>query len=207
MQDIVGQVLGVTGTPVRNGSGVKYDVSFSDGQSYSTFKQPLAAKAQALQGQMASARIDSKLSADGQRTFYNLEDIAPQGQLPALAMPLAVGTPIGAPGQAVANGPVSFAPQAIPQVNPVEKDLRITRGNAANAVATLFACSGPTVEEYLEAVDKVARYIYTGRTGNEPVETAPVTPQELASALPGLQLGVEGIQAPAGTPAPTVAWS
>lgn len=204
--DIVGQVLGVTAKQTRNGN-MKYDVAFSDGQTYTTFDSARATKAQQLVSTPTapipvSARVDVGPSRDGKYTNHNLEDIAPLGQLPAQAMPVQPGTPIqqGFNG-GQQQGQVQFTPP--PSTGPSDKDKQIARGNAANAVAALYNGVGDvTVETFLADVDAVARYIAFGIQPGEVEEVnalaaALATPEAVAAAVPGVQVGTEGVAAPA----------
>lgn len=148
MQEIVGQVLGVTGRTTRNGK-TAYDVAFSDGNTYTTFSPQLATQAQQLQGQAVSARVS--VTQRGQYTNLNLEAIAPQGQLAPMAMPVQPGTAIPLPTVGV---PAQSAAQVagIPiQQNGRGKDpaveQRIVRqnvlGTAFAFVGDLFQGTGP----------------------------------------------------------------
>ena len=76
--EISGQVLSATSRVTTNGKTV-YDIAFSDGNTYATFKGDLFTKAQGLQGQQASARVSVKQK--GEYTNFYLNDIAPAGQL------------------------------------------------------------------------------------------------------------------------------
>jgi hypothetical protein len=93
---ITGSVLGVEGRSV-NGKTI-YDVAFSDGVKYATFKQPVADAAQRLVGQPAVADVTVKQK--GQYMNYYLDEIAPgagASQLPLAPAisPIPVNTGVG----------------------------------------------------------------------------------------------------------------
>lgn len=195
MQDIAGQVLGVTGSPTRNG-GTKYDVAFSDGNSYSTFDGQLAQKASGLVGQAVSARTESKPSRDGQRLFHNLVDIAPQGQLAPGAMPL--GGQIITPSIGAGSNVQPEAPQFtgnIQMVSPAQKDANIAKAVAVKAatqiVSSLFQGAGPeATAEALEKLDEVGKHILgvlTGSSGAQEPQVVPTeqTPEAVVAAVNG----------------------
>ena len=196
MQDIVGQVLGVTGRATRNGNTV-YDIQFSDGNKYSTFVPELATKAQQLTGQQVTARVEVK--QNGKYTNYNLEDIAPVGQLPPLAMPVAGGTPLAA-GVPMVGAPPQVAP-GIPIVQggggmPPEREARIVKqsvlATAFEFVGSIFTGAGPeALGEAKDAALSLAQELYglvQGAPAAQPVaEAQPIpndgTPQGVAAAV------------------------
>lgn len=199
MQEIVGQVLGVTGRTTRNGK-TAYDVAFSDGNTYTTFLPQLATKAQQLQGQAASARVS--VTQRGQYTNLNLEDIAPQGQLAPQAFPMQPGAaiPMPVPGQ----GQPGVVPQAQGSAIPIQTqqggrrdpavEQRIVRqnvlGTAFEFVGDLFQGTGPEgLGEAKEIALGLARELfhiaYFGtamQDGAVPQAEAPVVPAEQTPA-------------------------
>lgn len=129
MQDIPNlTILGIEQKPTRTG-GQKFTVKFSNGQGYATFDPNLASKAQSLGGQIVTARIEQ----NGQ--YWNLTDIIPSGQA-AAGMPLATGNVVP-----MTSAPVG-APNGGGRQNDPERESRIQRGNALNAVGSLL---GPLV--------------------------------------------------------------
>lgn len=148
MNDIQGTILNVQGRTV-SGNKTIYDVSFSDGTTYSTFDGTLAGKAQALMNQPVTARV--KHEKKGQYDNYYFEDVAPAGQLPALALPVAPGTSI--PGGTPVTVPAPSIPMAPPSSGgrgggmSDEDKRRIAFMSAASTAATLvgnvLAGAGP----------------------------------------------------------------
>jgi hypothetical protein len=212
MQDISGQVLGVTGRQSKNGQHTMYDVAFSDGNKYTTFDQAMATKAQQLVGQPVTARVEVK--QNGRYTNYNLEDVFPAGQAPPLAQPVAgvpvVGTPIPiTPAGENGGGKKGFGENDI---------IRIAKlgaiGSAVDLVGNLLHGAGPeALDQALELVDKAAAAFYTkARSHEAPAAPAavlgvevPTTPAEVAAAVPGVEVGVGAVETPPAE-APSVQW-
>lgn len=215
--DITGQVLGVSGAPTRTNK-LMYSVAFSDGNSYTTFDAGMATKAQQLQGQTVSARVEQKPKQNGQGFYLNLIDIAGQGQLPPLAMPMQPGLPIaGVPimGGGAVGAPAPGIPIQAPASGggggnfPEPVVVRIVKlaviDSAASLVGQLFQGAGPEAfEEAVNLTETLAKRLYEQARAHEapavppaqvPVQ-APQTPQEVAAAVPGVQVGTEGVQAP-----------
>jgi hypothetical protein len=196
VQDIQAQVLGVSGRGTRTGKTV-YDVALSDGNKYSTFNPDVATKANNLVGQNVSARVEVK--QNGQYTNYNLEDIAQVGQLAPLALP--PGTPLGAPNTGGVGVPVAGPPIPIQQGrgNDPEREARIVRQSSASTafglVGRLFEGAGPEAyEQAVEQAKKLAAEIAAWALGAPQAAQAPQTPQEVAAAVPGVQVGTENVQ-------------
>lgn len=209
MQDIDGQVLEVTGRKSKDGKHDMYDVAFSDGNKYTTFEYDLAQKALGLKGQAVSARTEIK--QNGKWTNFNLEDIAPQGQLGPLLTPNG-GTPVGLgppgpqPVVAAATPPPyqTGVQPSIPfqqQENQIDKAQRIVRqnvlGTAHAFVGALFQGAGPeALQEASEKALALARELYViAWTGGaeQPAQSVPATPEEVAAAVPGVQVGTESL--------------
>ncbi len=204
MQDINTTVIGVQQQPTSRGTPM-FKVALGDGQSYTTFNPNIANKAYSLTGQQVTARTDTKPSRDGRFMNYTLEDIAPQGQLPPMAMPVAGGTPAYAPQPPAQQYPQAGVPQQapaqIPQAPPQQRGgmtdedkARISRlgasGTAFEFVGQLFAGSGPEsiaeAEEFARKLtESILRHGWTG-SFDVPVQAAP-----------------EQQQAPQQAPAPT----
>lgn len=184
MQDIHGvQIASVQGTQTRTG-GTLYKIKLSNGTEPTTFDANLATKAHQLQGgQLVDVRVDVVIKGD--RTYTNLADVAPSGQLSAGMIP--AGTQI----------PVAGAAGAIPMVDSgqnrgggsgkgmTEEDKqRISRqwaiGSALEWVGDLYVGAGPEAEE--EAWQKAlsrARELYVlgyapGQTQTPPGAGTPI---------------------------------
>lgn len=205
MQDIDTTVLGVQQSPTRTG-GQMFKVALGDGQTYTTFNPNVANKAYSLTGQQVTARVNAAPSRDQRYMNYNLEDIAPQGQLAPMAMPVQGGTPAfaGAPmGTPMAGPPMSPGgfqantpppggpiPQATPQSRGMsdEDKARIVRQSASSTafsfIAALFQGAGP--EGIAEAFDharrmteSLVRHAWTGSFDTQ-AETQQEQPQAQA---------------------------
>lgn len=205
MQDIATQVLSVQGSTTKNGRA-KYEIALADGTTYVTFKPELAAKAQSLMGQDVAARVN--VSQNGRYTNYYLEDIASQGSLPPLAMPVPAGAPV--PVNAPPLPPVPVAPAAPSNggMSP-ERETKIVKQSmlaaAANLVGHLFEGAGPeATEQAVELVGQIARGWFAEVMGVGPTvapQVAPqvadaVTPAAIAAAIPGVQVGVGAVETP-----------
>ena len=179
-QDIVGQVLSVSGRPTRNNRTI-YDVAFSDGQKYTTFDGEVAQKANALVGQTVSARVE--VSQKGQYTNYNILDVAPQGQLAPAAFPQPAGVAVPVP---------TASPIPMQQGDP-QKEARIAKGVAvkvaAEITAGLFSGAGPeATQEALDTFDTVGKHVLivlTGVSGAGAQQVVPTeqTPEAVAAAV------------------------
>lgn len=222
IQDLAGQVLAVTSRQSRDGTKTMYDVAFSDGNAYTTFDVNLAQKAQSLQGQIVTARVEVKPNPRGGNPYKNINDIAPQGQLPPLAQPLG----------AASGGITSFQPtgtaiqpaQPLQPIQPSGVDPDSGRRNAFAAqtaflfMASLYQGTGP--EGLKEAVGLARRLTHElvefaakGTFGGVQVTQTlseqqgvpaqvPATPEAVAAFVGnGVQVGVDGIV----TPQPPVA--
>jgi hypothetical protein len=86
--EIIGQVTDVQGRQVT--SGTIFDVTIN-GQKVSTFKAPIAEKANALKGQNVKATVNVTPWQKGEKsgTNYTLLDIEPSGQAPQAGIPIA----------------------------------------------------------------------------------------------------------------------
>lgn len=191
--DITGLVLGVQGRTTRNNKTI-YDVEFQPdgqtGQTYTTFDGALAQKAGALTGQRVSARIE--ITQNGQYTNYNISDIALEGQLPPLAMPVPGGTPV--------NIPIQASPAD--RVSDVERQKLIVR---QSVLSTAFRFTASFAETFASQADaEQAALGLAGRLYDRvfavPQPPVPQTPAEVAqivnAEVPGaVQVG-----------APTPAW-
>ncbi len=208
MAECNGTVLGVTGRTISQGR-VVYDVQAQletpEGvlaQKLGTFKQELASQAQSLTGQRASFRYE--VVVKGQYTNYNLDAIAPEGQLAAVA----VGTiPIDqGGGQRGGGGGRGFQKDPETQRQIVKQNVL---GTAHRFVGEFYTGLGPDFLE--EATAKAlahAQKLYGIVTGGAPaaepvaaaqpvvVPQAPIvpvatTPAEVAATVPGVQIGVQ----------------
>lgn len=204
MQDITGSVLGVSGRTTRNNRQM-YDVAFSDGNKYTTFDAALATKAQGLQGQQVTARVE--VSQNGQYTNYNLRDIAPIGQLPPQAFPAAPGAPLPAGGSPTPS-PSIPTPQiaSVPFLDEAARQQSIVRQSSLKTafqfVGSLFHGAGPeAMGEARELALVLGRDLFMiAHYGHE--NHAPQTPQEIAAGV-NTAVGVPAVQVGVDTPPET----
>jgi hypothetical protein len=224
MTDITGSVLGVQGRHTRSQKLI-YDVAFSDGVTYSTFDPDLATKCQGLMGQQATARVEVSQKVSGGKTFtnYNIHDIAPAGQLPAMTVPQAPGTPYPAgtpvPVVGAPSAPAPGIPIAPPTSNggrgggggmTLEDKRRIAFMSAASTAATLvgslFSGAGPEAmaemeEEWHRLTMATFRqaFVQSQEPSAAPVAAAPapvaVTPEEVAAGVNAEQPGAVAVGA------------
>lgn len=216
---IQAQVLGVSSRQSRNGQHTMYDVQLSDGQKYTTFDPDLAQQAAQLQGQNVAANVS--LEQNGKYLNRNLLAIGAPGTLPApVPQAGAVAIPAGQPvGQPVVGTPgvITPAPSGGGGGMSVEDKARITRlsaaGTAFDFVSRLFAGAGPEAGKQATEIARslTESLVAYGHNGTWP--GVPATPAQVAAAVPGVQVGVEGIQqgaeqqtaAPAAEPTAAVA--
>lgn len=205
MYDINGKILGVTGSTTRNG-GSKYNISFSDGKTYSTFDQAAASKANGLLNQDVTMRVEQKPSRDGTRMFDNMIDVALVGQLGQSPQGVQIGggIPMTVGGGIPMNNPIPMVSGGGGGMSNEDKQ-RISRfaaaGTAFEFIGSIYAGGGP--ESLAEAVKnaraltaELVRYGYTGDYslgGQQVAQPVPTTPQEVAQQVPGVQVGAEGI--------------
>lgn len=79
-QDVVGTILDVQAVATKSGK-VKYDVAFSDGNKYTTFRQEAATAAANLKGQQGiTLRVET--SQNGQYVNHDLVEVGPMTALP-----------------------------------------------------------------------------------------------------------------------------
>lgn len=208
MAQIVAQILGVTGRTSRNGQHTMYDVALSDGNKYTTFDADLANRANALVGQTVSADVEVKQNNRNGKTYtnYDLNDLAPQGQL--ATQPIQAGTPIQ-----VGNGSTPAIPIAPPQNHDADRSVSILKQVslkvAGGIVASLFQGAGPEAgQEAGDIAVSLAKQFYAALSGAEAEQAVPATPAEVAAAVPGVQVGVqtEPVAAAAGAEKPGVQW-
>lgn len=179
--DVVGTILDVQAVPTKSGK-VKYDVAFSDGKKYATFKQEIATAAANLKGQQGiTIRVEQ--SQNGQYTNLDLVEIGPMTPLVNGGAPV-VGAAFPAPGIS--------APAAIPAgitMAPARDFEKETRGKVRHGaiIAGLEAAArtsqGETDQELFgRAVNfatAVEQYVFeTGAFG------AITEPQALAQSAP-----------------------
>jgi hypothetical protein len=208
---IQGTVLGVTSRQSKDGKYTMYDVAMSDGNKYTTFEGELAQQAAALQGQQVSANVEVK--QNGRFTNFNLNGIGVAGSLGAPAQ-TAPQVPVQLPGIQPAGtaiqpaapvvGVITPAPQSSGGPSP-EAQARMSRYAAAKVgfdfVATLFGGAGPEGGEQATGLAKrVSELVLAwGETGvwpgSAPVaqQAPPQTAEQVAAAVPGVQVGVENI--------------
>lgn len=178
-QDVTGTILDVQAVPTKSGK-VKYDVAFSDGKKYATFKQDLATAAANLKGQQGiTLRVET--SQNGQYTNHDLVEVGPMGPLPAQPTPVVPTNGVGVIGGLPAG--ITPAP-----ARDFEKE---TRGKVRHGaiIAGLEAAArtsqGETDQELfgraINFAKAVEQYVFeTGAFGPiqtpEAVQSAPVPP-------------------------------
>lgn len=154
MQEIQVTVLAVQGR--QAGSKTVYDVSTSDGVKYQAWEPELAAQANALIGQLVSARVETTTNSKNGRTYTNhtLREIGLPGTLAPQAQPAVPGTP-------VVPVPINPVVQAVPVSNGVanipmamsedERQKLIVRQNvlrtALDFIGSLYQGAGPEALE------------------------------------------------------------
>jgi hypothetical protein len=199
MYEVQGQVLSSTGKQTTK--GIVYEIAMSDGQKYSTWDAALGTKAHGLQGQVVVARVE--VEQKGQYTNYMLKEIGLVGQLAPLAQPAVPGTPV-----------MGAVPMQAPGVPEVVKQTQIVRQNvlrtAFDFVGNAYAGAGPeSLEEATAKALELASVLFkkvnqtAAQATPAPAVVPPTTPAEVAAEVPGVQVGTEGIAAPA---APTPEW-
>ena len=175
MQEINGQVLGVTGRQTKSGKTL-YEVAFSDGQKYVTFKGDLSQKANGLVGQQVTMRVTVKQNGDF--TNYYLEDIAPQGQLVPQALP--AGAPIQQPPVSIPVAPPSNGGMSPKREQKIVKQNVL--GTSFNFIGSLFQGAGPeALDEAFAHAEKLAHVLY-GKVMGE-LAHIEATPENVAAAM------------------------
>ncbi len=194
-------VLGVSGRTSRDQKHQMYDVMLSDGNKYTTFDPDVAAQANALQGQAAVANVS--VEQNGKWTNFNLLAIGQPGTLVQPTPGLQVGTaiPIGSaplPQQTgVAGIPMQQPSSGGGGMTDIDK-ARISRFSAASTafefVGSLFTGAGPEAGKQATEIARALTeaLVQYGWHGTWPGIAA--SPAQVAAAVPGVQVGVEGIQ-------------
>lgn len=190
--DINSVVAGVQGKQTR--TGIMYEVTFGDGSTAATKKAELATKAQSLLGQQVTARITEK--QNGQYLNRYLDDIAPQGQLLAAAIPMG-GAPVAvaaAPGIPIVGSGGGGGGGMSP-----EREARIVKQSCLSTASQLFSGAGP---EALEEMLEVAKRLYAEVYGQQNVSQAaqPAQTAEAVAAAVNASVGSEAVQLGASTP-------
>jgi hypothetical protein len=199
--DISGQVLSVVGRNVNTKYGQKtvFDIMFSDGQTYSSWKADIATRAQQLQGQTVDARTEKRGS------YTDIVDIAPMGGLaPAVPATGALLSPSGVVGNGGAPPiPIVASQAGTPYQGGMspERESKIVKqsclSTAFNFVAHLQGESG-ALGDFDFAVDQslgLAKTLYAEVYGQQNVAQ---TPTEVAAQVN--QVIPEAVSVGAGTP-------
>lgn len=175
MSEVRGSVLGVNGKSV-NGKTI-YEVAFSDGQTYATFKNDIADTAKRLQGQPAVIQVTEKTVTKNGNVYTNhyLDSIEPG----------AGATPSGGTPQSIAIKE-DYQRKMAPEV-----EQRVTR---LSVIATAFAYAGAAgmdIEEALTLAKKLYKVAYYGETkiAEPPVTVVDEPPRASANGAPD---GVNG---------------
>lgn len=145
-EQVPGHVMGVTQESTQRGNP-KYNIQFSDGQSYSCFDLNKANRAQQFVNQPGTLLVDVT-----DKGYRNFGDFVPQGQsLPA--QPQGLGGPVGQPvAQPLGGVPLGGAPLGAPAPIPMaapsggggfsaEDKLRVTRLSGLSSGAVIFAAA------------------------------------------------------------------
>jgi hypothetical protein len=194
--DISGQVLSVVGRNVNTKYGQKtvFDIMFSDGQTYSSWKADIATRAQQLQGQTVDARTEKRGS------YTDIVDIAPLGQL-AQAAVTATGAFLSSSG-AVGNGGAPPIPIVSSQggMSP-ERESKIVKqsclSTAFNFVG-LFDSGGTfSFDEAIKEGLSLAKTLYAEVYGQQNVAQ---TPTEVAAQINALDLDLPEVKVGVDTP-------
>jgi hypothetical protein len=193
--DISGQVLSVVGRNVNTKYGAKtvYDIVFSDGQTYSSWKADIATRAQQLQGQTVDARPETRGS------YTDIVAIAPLGQL-AQAAVAATGALLS-PSGAVGNGAAPPIPIVASQggSRSPEDQSRIVKQScmkiAFGFIGALFWADTTPIEELTDRALSLSKMLYAEVYGQQNVAQ---TPTEVAAQVN--QVIPEAVSVGAGTP-------
>lgn len=181
------QVLSVQGRNTKSGTTI-YDVALGDGETYVTFDAGLAARAQALMGQVVTADVNVKPKPGTNFVNRYLNDIGAQGtiqvaQQQSAPVPMASNLPpVPIVQQQGTSGGSGWTP---------EKEKRVTILSCLGSAAQLFQGAGP---EAAPDVINVAKLFFAEAFGTtesvaaEPPENAveenaaeAETPQEEAT--------------------------
>lgn len=153
MNEVRGTVLAVNGK--STGKGPIYEVAFSDGQTYATFKNEIADAAKRLQGQPAVIQVTSKTK--GQYTNYYLDSIEPgQGAIEGAPTPIPVST----------TNTGGRSP---------EVEQRIVRQNVLGTAFNYAAQMGESEEFALGLAKRLYQIAYYGKEVPNTYEPAPET--------------------------------
>ena len=207
--DIVGQVLSVTGQPTRRGS-MMYKVAFSDGNEYTTFDNALAKQANALTNQQVQARVEVGPSRDGRYTNYNILAVGNVGELPPADLMQNAGSeiPIVQPQQRNGNRPGGGGGKGFTEADKARITKLAVYGQAIDLIGRLYEGAGSeAIEEAYKAVEEIAGRLYTSARSHEATvlqpEVAPLpvaTPQAIAAAVPGVEVGAPNVTSDAVVP-------
>ena len=176
LHEIQAKVLTVGSRPTKTGKLI-YEVALSDGTTYTTFDNALAAQAQSLQGQDIQAQVDVR--QNGQYTNYNI--IALRPSLGAVQVTTSTGLPLA---PAISPVPVNTGRGRDPQT-----EARIVR---QSSLATAFkfighVYTGAGEEALAEAKAhalELAKELF-GHAMGKPTEATPVpaAPAEVAAQV------------------------
>lgn len=180
--EIQGQIVAVDDKTTSK--GVVYEIRFSDGNTYSTWKAALGAAAKGAVNTPVAADVSVK--PNGQYTNYYWNGFKPVVGGAGTSTPTVLHTPI----------PVAPAPQN-GGMSP-EREQKIVRqsslSTAFNFVGQLYQGAGPDAhDEAVALARKLAKGLYESVFHHE---QKPATPQQVAEQVPGVQVGVETPPAP-----------
>jgi hypothetical protein len=186
LQDLNGIIIGSIGSQsgVKNGRPwTRFDIPFSDGKVYSTFKPEIATKATQLQGSPVSIRVTVKQTGDF--TNFYLDDVAPEGQLPdAPENPSGMTTSQVGNTQGVISTP-NFSSQN------GDDGKRRSKEQIARESALIAAFSYPGEASVAKRYHLAEEIYETAIKGFDPDELT--TSEEVASTVPEVDVGTDRV--------------
>ena len=175
MQDINGVILGVnstSGNSQKTGRPyTRFDVQFSDGKTYTTFRPEVAGTATKLQGSAVSIRVNVYQDNFGMK--YRLEEVAEEGQLPPMT-------------ENTGNG---FIPQNNFQQN--DNDNKRRSKEQVRWENAIIAASNLPASTSINDLVANAKLIYSEMENPPTEETTPTTTEEVAATVPGVETGAD----------------
>jgi muconolactone delta-isomerase len=201
--DISGQVLSVVGRNVnvtkgRNpGPATVYDIVFSDGNTWTTWKADKATEAMKLQQSGALADLRGEVTVNGEFTNYKLLEIAPTGQLAAAV--IVVLTPNGTTSLATTGAAIPIAPTSSGGMSP-ERESKIVKQSCLSTAFNFAGSLGytddlPSFTDVVDAALDLANTLYAEVYGQQNVAQSPT---EVAAQV--IQVIPEAVSVGAGTP-------
>lgn len=186
MELINGVVLGV-GSASGNKGGrawTRFDVQFSNGKTYSTFKPEISAMAVQLQGQPVSMIVNTVQRGDYTNTY--LETIGPEGTL-------------SMPEGSVENTQTTSVPQNFSANGGSDEGKRRSKEQIARESSLIAAFSAPegllgepdNVEERIALAERLYGIAVDGFGQDSLTVPDLTTPEEVATTVPGVTTGAD----------------